>query len=180
MCFIFTIPVHFILSAIKVFKYCFFFISFIFIFHVLLQSFKETPPFQLLPGAIPWRVIKTEISIIKGVKLKNTNLPFGSVSTFKSQMKQEKHRFEWLSPREKRLEPNQFSLIWCIWSWFPLVIRTVLGLLKWLKETCFYERKKKIIIKAWTLHERKVHIKKKGRAYEFSDKGKVDVADFWG
>ena len=41
------------------------------------------------------------------------------------------------------------------------------------------ERKKEIIIKTWTLHERKVHIKKKGRVYEFSDKGKVDIMDFW-
>ena len=50
---------------------------------------------------------------------------------------------------------------------FSLVIRIVLGLLKCLKETCFYERKKVSIIKTWTLHERKVHIKKKGRAYKF-------------
>ena len=42
----------------------------------------------------------------------------------------------------------------------------VLGLLKWLQETNFYERKKEII-KTWTLHERKVHIKKKGRVCEF-------------
>ena len=27
--------------------------------------------------------------------------------------------------------------------------------------------------------KRKVHIKKKGRAYECQDKGKVDVMDFW-
>ena len=56
----------------------------------------------------------------------------------------------------------------------------VLSLLKWLKEIRFYERKKEIIIKAWTLHERKVHIKKKRGVYEFSDKGKVDITDFWG
>ena len=53
-----------------------------------------------------------------------------------------------------------------------------LGLLKLFLETSFYERKKEIIIKTWTLHERKVHIKKKGK-YEFSDKGKVDIMDFW-
>ena len=46
-----------------------------------------------------------------------------------------------------------------------------LGLLKWLKETCFYERKKEIIINTWTLNKEKVHIKKKRRAYAFSDKG---------
>ena len=63
---------------------------------------------------------------------------------------------------------------------FSLVIRMVLDLLKWLKETLLYERKKKIIIKTWTLHERKAYIKKKRRIYEFSDKGKVDITDFWG
>ena len=29
------------------------------------------------------------------------------------------------------------------------------------------------------LHKREVDIKKKGGAYEFQDKGKVDVMDFW-
>ena len=48
----------------------------------------------------------------------------------------------------------------------------VLGLLKWLKETIFYETKKEIIIKTWTLLERQVHIKKKGRVCEFSHEGK--------
>ena len=56
----------------------------------------------------------------------------------------------------------------------------VLGFLKWLKETRFYERKETIIIKTWILDERKVHIKKKRRVYEFMDKGKVDATDFWG
>ena len=55
----------------------------------------------------------------------------------------------------------------------------VLALLKWLKETSFYERKKDIIIKTRTLHERKVHIKKKIRVYKFSDKGKSDIMDLW-
>ena len=40
------------------------------------------------------------------------------------------------------------------------------------------ERKKEIIIKIWTLHERKARIKKKGRIYEFSGKGKIDIMDF--
>ena len=55
----------------------------------------------------------------------------------------------------------------------------ILGLLKWLKETSFFERKKEIIIKTWTLHERKIHIKKRGRVYEFSDKREVDIKNFW-
>ena len=56
----------------------------------------------------------------------------------------------------------------------------VLGLLKWLKDTRFYERKKKKYHKNIPFHERKVHIKNKGRVYEFLDKGKVDVTGFWG
>ena len=35
--------------------------------------------------------------------------------------------------------------------------------------------RKKEIIKTLTLHKRKVHIKKKGRIYEFQDKEKADV-----
>ena len=54
-----------------------------------------------------------------------------------------------------------------------------LALLKWLKVTSFYERKKEIIIKTLILHERKVHIKTKGRVYQFLDKGEVDIMDFW-
>ena len=44
---------------------------------------------------------------------------------------------------------------------------------KWSKETRFCERKKSNNIKTCTLYEKKVHIKKKGRVYEFSDKEKV-------
>ena len=44
-----------------------------------------------------------------------------------------------------------------------LVIKMVLGLLKWFKETSLYERKKEIIIKTLTLLEKKVLIKQKGR-----------------
>ena len=54
----------------------------------------------------------------------------------------------------------------------------ILGLLKWLKETRFYERKNEIMIKTWTLYERKAHIKKKQRVYEFLGKGKVDITNF--
>ena len=53
----------------------------------------------------------------------------------------------------------------------------VLDLLKCLKQTSFHERKKEII-KAWNLHK-KAHIKKKERLYEFSDKGEVNVMNFW-
>ena len=43
----------------------------------------------------------------------------------------------------------------------------VLDLLKWLKETSFYEKKKEIIKKTWTLHKTKVNMKKRERFYEF-------------
>ena len=59
-----------------------------------------------------------------------------------------------------------------------ILIKMVLDLLKWLKETSFYERKKEIITKTWTLHKKKIYIKKRGRVYEFLDKGKVDIMDF--
>ena len=34
-------------------------------------------------------------------------------------------------------------------------------------------------MKTLNLHERKAHIKMKERFYEFSDKRKVDIMDFW-
>ena len=45
----------------------------------------------------------------------------------------------------------------------------------------FYETKSEIITKTWTLHEKKNHIKKKGKVHimNFSDKEKVDTMDFW-
>ena len=52
----------------------------------------------------------------------------------------------------------QFHILPCNWNDFrpyKMVLRN-----KFL-------RKKEIIIKTWTLYKRKVHIKKKGRAYEF-------------
>ena len=41
----------------------------------------------------------------------------------------------------------------------------VLGLLKSLNEASFYEKKKEIIIKTYTLHKRKAYIKKKERVF---------------
>ena len=43
----------------------------------------------------------------------------------------------------------------------------VLDLLKWLKETGFFEKKRKLLRKHKLLHKRKVHIKKIERAQEF-------------
>ena len=63
---------------------------------------------------------------------------------------------------------------------FSIVIKMVLGLLKWLKETSFYDRNKVIIIKHELSTKGKFILRrKKGRVYEFTDKGKVDIMDFW-
>ena len=50
---------------------------------------------------------------------------------------------------------------------FSLVIKMVLGLFKWSKETSFYNRNKKIITKTSTLPKMKVQIKKKRRKEEY-------------
>ena len=56
----------------------------------------------------------------------------------------------------------------------------VLGPLKWLKETSLYDRNKVIIIKHELSTKGKFILRrKKGRVYEFADKGKVDIMDFW-
>ena len=74
-----------------------------------------------------------------------------------------------LEKLEKKSSLIQFHALPCNWNGFrpfKMVLRN-----KFL-------RKKEIIAKTWTLHKRKVHIIKKGRAYEFLDKRKVDVMDF--
>ena len=79
-------------------KYYCVFISLIFIF--------QMPPIQLFPGAIPWRGIKAENSVIRGSNLKEHKPSFwisGNLSdTFKTQMKQDK-LFVWLSLGEKKM-----------------------------------------------------------------------------
>ena len=44
--------IHFIHSTIKISKYYFFSISLIFIFHLILWSFRETSPSQMFPSAM--------------------------------------------------------------------------------------------------------------------------------
>ena len=61
---------------------------------------------------------------------------------------------------------------------FALVIMMVLGLLKWMKGTHFYERNKKVI-KDMNL-ARKESSYEEERKREFSDKGTFDFTDFWG
>ena len=53
----------------------------------------------------------------------------------------------------------------------------ILNLLKVLKETSFYKRKKEIMIKTWTFTKEKFILRRK-EEHEFSDKGKVDIMDF--
>ena len=67
LCFVSTMAVHFIHGANKVSKYFFFFfISLIFILHIVLRSIKETPPSKLITCAIPRRGINTEKRHQKG------------------------------------------------------------------------------------------------------------------
>ena len=47
-----------------------------FYFHIILLSFKETPPSHLFLGAIPWRGINTENSVIRESNLKGYKLLF--------------------------------------------------------------------------------------------------------
>ena len=222
LCFISTIPAHFIHSTIEVSKYYFVFISLIFIFHIILQTFKEISFSQLLPGAIHWRVINTENSIIRGsgVTLRDTNPFFGSVSTLSLPLRPEWSRisnpFVRLSPGEKKMGPQliffshvfdgvfdhswytfqlkywclcfffcktqvQDPALWCrqychisrcnhwkkssLFQFHVFPCKMVSNLLKWLKETSFYEKRKKLQ-RHELLHKRTVHIKKKERVYE--------------
>ena len=111
--FISAIPVHFIQSTINVCKYYFVFISLIFIFHIIVQSFKETPPSQVFPGAIPRRGINTENSVIRGngVTLKDRNPTFGSVSTPLILSRPGGER------KEGAIQLFLICIWWYIWSW---------------------------------------------------------------
>ena len=104
MCFLFTMSVCFVHSIIQDSKNYSAFIFLIFIFAYKFVVLQKTVPSQLFSGAIPWRVTSRELSL-EWVNLKDTNLPFGSVSTshaFKTQMKQKKHAFLlYDSPGEK-------------------------------------------------------------------------------
>ena len=92
---------HSIHSKIKLFKYCFVFISLIFILHILIL-FSSQP----FPGAMSWRSINTENSFIRRSNLKECKPLFwisASVSDiFKAYMKQDKQSFcATLARREK-------------------------------------------------------------------------------
>ena len=132
------------------------------------------PPVQLFPGAIPWGAWRQRTLLLEGVNLKDTSLPFGLMSTFRSQMKQDEHPYVLLFQERKSWSPTNYFLsgvfdhgwyefhLKCWWLCFgfckiqvpevplfsfrftfSLVTRMVLGLLKWLKETRFYNKKNK-------------------------------------
>ena len=195
MCFIFAIPVHFIHRTIKISKYYFIFISLIFIFHIILYSFKETPPRQLFPGAIPWRSTNTENSHIRGSNLKGHKSVSTSVIASRRRWSRTSNPFARLSPGEKKWSPTNYFLYGVFdHGWYEFQLKywwlyfgfcniqvlgpaskdlwcLVLGLLKWLKESSFYNRKLLILIKLLlkinyykyiNFHKRDVHIKKKG------------------
>ena len=98
--------------------FCFHFPHFYFAYNfVVLQ---KGAPSQLFSGAIPWRGTSRELSL-EVVVLKDTNLLSGSVSTSvitsRPRWSSKSIPFVWISPGEKKMEPNQLFLVWCIWSW---------------------------------------------------------------
>ena len=95
LCFYFTIPAHFIHSTIKVFKYYFVLISLIFYFPYNFVPLQRNAPSPAVPRCFTLKGHKHRTLSLEGVNLKDTNPPFGSVSTFRSQMKQGKHPFVW-------------------------------------------------------------------------------------
>ena len=123
MCFIFTIPVHFNLSAAKV-SNCIFFLFLHFFFHIILYSFEETPSSQPPPSpvAMPIKGINTENSVIRRSNSKGWKpLSWISVNlgdTFNTQMNQDKQSFcvtpgqkRWKrSPGQKRYGPTSYFL----------------------------------------------------------------------
>ena len=105
-CFISTIPVHFIHSNIKVSKYNFVFISLTFIFHIILQSFKETPFNKLLSGVMSLRGTKQRTLVIRESNFEGHKSPFwinvNLSDTFKTRMKLRNKSFcVTISRREK-------------------------------------------------------------------------------
>ena len=109
----------------------FIFISLIFIFHIILYSFKETPPRQLFPGAIPWRSTNTENCDIRASNLKGHKSVSTSVIPSRRRWSRTSNPFAGLSLGEKKMEPNQLLLIWCIWSWLIWVSVEVLMTMFW-------------------------------------------------
>ena len=107
--FIFTIPVHFIHSTIKVFKYYFVFISLVLVFHIILESILQNRGSKLI-----------------GYK------PLFWISVILHNPDEARNAFFCVTiPREKKLEPNQLFLIWCIWSWLIWVSIKMLITLFW-------------------------------------------------
>ena len=58
-----------------------------------------------------------------------------------------------------------------------LVNKIVLDLLKWLKETSFYEKKTKIIIKIWTFAQKESSYQEETKFINFF--GLRKIMDFW-
>ena len=113
LCFIFTIPLHFIHSTMKVFKYYFVFIFIFFLFSILLCSPSEKRP--LSSCSLPWGGINTENSLIRGSKLKGHKPPFW-ISVNLQVPDQAGKVYFCVTPREIKLDPNQLFSLWCIWS----------------------------------------------------------------
>ena len=98
------------------------------------------PPSQLFPGAITWRGINTENSVISGSNLKGYKPPFWiSVNlsdTFKTQMKQDKQSFCVTISRREENWTEQIISYRCIWSLFIWVlIKILMTLFRFLRNS---------------------------------------------
>ena len=92
LCFIFTTPVNFIHSTIKVSKYYFAFIFLILILHIIFAVLQRNASSPAVPSCYLWRGINTDNSVIRGSNLKGHKPSFwicvNLSDTFKTQMKQ--------------------------------------------------------------------------------------------
>ena len=74
--------------------------------------------------------------LLEEVILKDTNLPFGSVSVLvissKSSWSRTSMPFEWVSPGKKKIGTSQVFLIWCVSSWLILASDKIQISLFWL------------------------------------------------
>ena len=129
LCFISTIPVHFIHSTIKFSNYYFVFISITFIFHIILLSFKEIPTSQLILVFIPWRHIRTENTVIGRSNFKgHKRQPQRQLQRQPSGQERSKtsNPFVWLSAwGKKRWSPSNMNILCDAFghSWFEFQLK---------------------------------------------------------
>ena len=101
--------------------FCFYFPHFYFAYNfVVLQ--KSTPlPYPAVIWCDTLKGHKQRTLSLERVTLKDTNLPFRSVSNSvipsKPRWRRKSIPFVGPSPGQKKMGPNQLFFVWCIWSW---------------------------------------------------------------